>query len=61
MAEHTNPPRIHLPRGWPRRVKSAMLHVVALAEYAVAYTRGWAINGRITRLNWSVARLATDR
>jgi hypothetical protein len=27
-----------------------MLHVVASAEYAVAYTRGWAIDGRIARL-----------
>ena len=34
MATHTNPPRIHITRGWPRRVKSAMLHVIALAQYA---------------------------
>ncbi len=29
MAEHTSPPRIRLPRGWSRQVKSAVLHVVA--------------------------------
>jgi hypothetical protein len=28
-----------------------MLHVIALAQYAAAYTRGWAINGRIARLH----------
>ncbi|MCP4249283.1 MAG: transposase family protein [bacterium] len=27
-----------------------MLHVIALAQYAVAYTRGWAVNGRIGRV-----------
>lgn len=50
MAAHTNPPRIDLPRGWPQHVRSALLHVIALAEYAVAYTRGWAVDGRIARL-----------
>ncbi len=50
MVRHEHPPRIHLPRGWPRRVKSAMLHVVALAQYAVAFTRSWAVDGRITRV-----------
>ena len=46
MGRHENSPGIPLPRGWPRRVKSAMLNVIALAQYAAAYTRNWAINGR---------------
>ncbi len=46
MAKHKNP----LPRGWSRRVRSAMLHVIALAQYAMAYTRSWAANCRIARL-----------
>ena len=43
MARHTNSPTIYLPRGWPRPVKSTMLHVIALDQYAIAYTRIWAI------------------
>ena len=31
-----------------------MLHVVALAHYAVGYTRGWAIDGRIARARLKV-------
>ena len=27
-----------------------MLHVISLAEYAAAYSRSWAANGRIARL-----------
>ncbi len=50
MARHANLPRIDLPRGWPRHVESAMLHVVALGRHAMAYTRIWAVNGRIARL-----------
>ena len=50
MAKHTNPPGIHLPRGWPRHVKSAILHVIAFAQYAAAYSRSWAINGRIAHV-----------
>ena len=50
MAERTNPPRIDLPRGWPRRVRSAMLHTIALAQYAITYPRSWAIDCRIARL-----------
>ncbi len=43
-------PRIPLPKGWPTRVKSAMLHVISLAQYAAVYTRSWAVdsmNGRV--------------
>ena len=30
--------------GWPSSVKSAMLHVISLAQFAAAYSRGWAAN-----------------
>lgn len=50
MATQAKRPRIVLPRGGPRHVRSAMLHVIALARYALAYTRGWAVNGRIARV-----------
>jgi putative transposase len=50
MTNSRNPPRITLPRGWPRRVKSAMLHVISLAQYARAFTRSWAVNSPIARV-----------
>src|SRR5262249_33225649 len=33
---------IQLPKSWPAKVRSAMLHVVSLAKYAAVYTRSWA-------------------
>ena len=50
MAKPTNPLRVDLPSSWPQHVKSALLHVIALAQYAVAYTRSWAIDARIARI-----------
>lgn len=44
MAKHENLRGIPLPRGWPRRVKSAMLNIIVLAQYAVAYTCGSALD-----------------
>jgi hypothetical protein len=43
-------PRTHLPRGWQDGVKSAVLHTIALAHYAIVYARAWAadsINARV--------------
>jgi len=45
-----NPHRIALPKSWNQHIRVAILHVVALARYATAYTRGWAsnsLNGRV--------------
>ena len=39
-----NPPRIPLPKSWTGHVRSAILHVVSLAQFAPAYTRSWAAN-----------------
>lgn len=33
-----------LPRGWPKKVRSAVVHVVSLANAAVTTSRGWAAN-----------------
>ncbi len=49
MSNHENSPVIPLPRGWPQRVKSAMLNVIAMAQYSAAYTRSWAVNSPIAR------------
>ncbi len=50
MTNRNNPLEIPLPHGWPQRVKLAMLHVVSLAQFALAYTRGWAANGQVARV-----------
>jgi len=52
MLANTNPrpPLIHLPKGWQGCVKSAVLHAIALAHYAIVYARAWAadsINARV--------------
>jgi hypothetical protein len=43
-------PKISLPKGWPASVKSAILHVIALAQYALTYARGWAADSLNTRI-----------
>ncbi|MDH3380748.1 MAG: helix-turn-helix domain-containing protein [Gammaproteobacteria bacterium] len=45
-----NPPRIPLPKSWTQHVRIAMLHVVALARYATAYTQSWAANSLNVRV-----------
>jgi hypothetical protein len=40
MAKQANPPRTELLRGRQRHFRSALLHVIALARYALSYTRG---------------------
>jgi putative transposase len=50
MLAKPQPPRIHLPKGWQGCVKSAVLHTIALAHYAIVYARAWAadsINARV--------------
>ena len=44
--------RISLPRGWTHHVRSAVVHVISLAQFAAVYTRSWAVdsmNGRVRR------------
>src|SRR5712692_5412464 len=41
-----------LPRGWPRRVRSAVVQVISLARTSLALTHGWAsesMNGQLRR------------
>ncbi len=55
-------PTIPLPKGWHRHVRSAVLHVISLAQYATVYTRGWAVdsmNGRV-RLKGENERLLQE-
>ena len=56
MSARENAPNIPLPRGWSDNVKFAMLHVISLAQYAVAYTRSWAANSINSRLRLQAER-----
>jgi len=62
-------PPAALPKNWPRSIKSAMLHVIALAQFAVIYTRGWAANcpnarvrlkAKLDRTNQEIALLREE-
>ena len=58
----TKTPRIPLPKSWTKHVRSAMLHVISLAQYAAVYSRSWAVdslNGRV-RLRAETDRLREE-
>lgn len=38
MAGKSKAPEIPLPTSWCKHVKSAILHIIALAQYALTYT-----------------------
>jgi putative transposase len=64
MAKQTVPP-LPLPKGWPRRVRSAAVHAIALARMALTSARGEARladsgSGRIARLNEEVLLLKEE-
>ncbi len=50
MPANPSSPETPLPRGWPSRVKSAVLHVISLGQFTLAYTRGWAANSPNSRI-----------
>jgi putative transposase len=50
MPAKPSAPEIPLPRGWPSRVKSAVLLVISLGQFTLAYTRGWAGNSPNSRI-----------
>ncbi len=50
MVKQSDLMTIPLPRSWPGRVKSATLHVISLAQFALAYTRGWVANSQVARV-----------
>jgi transposase InsO family protein len=43
-------PKVPLPKSWNKHVKSAIVHVVSLAQYATAYTRSWAADSSNARI-----------
>ena len=51
-----------LPRGWPRRIRSAAVHAVSLADFALTAALGWAaqsLNPRL-RLRAELERLRNE-
>src|SRR5437868_5525308 len=50
MPSSSTQPHLPLPRQWPRSIQSALLHVIALAQYALVYTRGWAADSTNQRV-----------
>jgi transposase InsO family protein len=50
MFAYSRRPRIPLPKGWPASVQSAVIHTIALAHYAIVYTRGWATDSNNPRI-----------
>ena len=50
MAGSTPAPRIPLPNGWSRRVRSAVIHAISLANFSLTATRSWAANSWNARI-----------
>ena len=49
-------PDIPLPSAWAKRVRTSVLHVISLANFAIVAARGWAANSINARV-----RLAADK
>ena len=41
---------IPLPKGWPRSIRSAIIHTISLAQFSLTHTRSWAANNWNDRL-----------
>ncbi len=50
MVSNFSSSSVSLPRSWPKHVRSAVLHVISLAHYAMTYARGWAANSLNARV-----------
>lgn len=50
MSNNQETPKIPLPKGWKQHVRSAVLHVISLAQYATVYTRSWAADSTNSRV-----------
>jgi len=62
MLGNRSRPRIPLPKQWPSRVRSGVLHAISLAHFSLTFTRSWAansINARI-RLKQENDRLSQE-
>ena len=42
--------RVPLPKGWPRTIRSAVIHAISLAQFSLTHTRSWAANSWNARI-----------
>jgi len=45
--------RVPLPKGWPRTIRSAVIHTISLAQFSLTHTRSWAANNWRARIRES--------
>ena len=57
MSRIQETPKIQLPRGWKQHVRSFVLHVISLAQYATVYTRSWAADSTNNRRRFRALRV----
>lgn len=50
MASKSKSREIPLPKSWGKHVKSGILHIIALAQYALTYSRSWAADSTNQRV-----------
>ena len=50
--------RIPLTKSWNQHVRSAMLNIISLAQYAAVYSRSWAVDSMNGRVCWPSAKIA---
>jgi len=50
MSSKSEAPEIPLPKRWRTHVKSAVLHVISLAQYALTYSRSWVADSSNERV-----------
>ena len=50
---------IPLPKGWPRTVRSAVIHAISLAQFSLTHTRSWATttDSHVIRIGGTVSEL----
>ena len=53
--------RIPVPKNWHRHVRSAVLHVIPLAQFSAAHTPGWAVNTINTRIRFRPKLIGSNR
>ncbi|MHC4137674.1 MAG: helix-turn-helix domain-containing protein [Planctomycetota bacterium] len=56
MPRHTLHLDLPLPKGWPRRVRSAVLHAISIARYSLTTAHGWAANSVNARIRLEAQR-----
>ncbi|MBM4093543.1 MAG: hypothetical protein FJ276_29665 [Planctomycetes bacterium] len=50
MSSNRKRPEIPLPNSWNAHVKSGIVHIIALAQYALTYSRSWAADSTNQRV-----------